>query len=259
MVSWDWAIAFNEMKKHFLVMQWVVPLISLIGCNKESAPDCFKKAGPDKTEVRMISAFQRIELRDYIQYELVDSTVQMIEIEAPANLISKIRSDVTDGTLLIENRTTCNFVRSFKHRVRVRIYSPEFTDIQNYATGDVRSVNTLNASYFKIDNRNAAGTIDVRVNVDSASVFTHTGVCDVVLMVTANQVKLFAQGVGFIDASGLQSNFAFVNNSSINDVHVKTLGYLYAFIQYSGNILVYGSPQSIDSDLEGTGDLILIP
>ena len=75
----------------------------------------------------------------------------------------------------------------------------------------------------------------------------------------AAKAKLFNQGLGIIDGRNLVTSEAYVNNSSINDVYVYSDGYLFAYIQFSGNIYYNGSPDQIDDDIEGTGNIRPIP
>ncbi len=233
----------------------IILFILLTGCNKENAPDCFQSAGTQQTVTRHLSPFHIIELNDYIQVELYDTSAYYIEITAPKNLIPDISTKVDDGKLIIANHNTCNVVRSFKHRIRVRIYAPEFPNIQNYGTGDISSINTLVSSFFKIENHHAAGTIRLKLHVDSCLIATHTGVSDCYLVGNCSKTQLFNQGLGVIDARNLISNQSFVNNSSINDVYVNSNDYLYGAIYYSGNIYYTGNPNHIDRSIQGSGSI----
>lgn len=234
----------------------IVAIITFLSCNKEHAPDCFQKAGEVKTMWRDIDAFTSLELRDYLNVELVDSSDYAIQLTGPGNLLPEISTEIEQGKLTIENRNTCNFVRSFKNKITVRIFAPDFSDIQNYSTGDITSVGILTSDEFRIDNRNAAGTITVQLDVDTAVISTHTGVCDVVVKGESIITQLFNQGVGVIDARDLHTTDAFVNNSSINDVFVNTNGYFFALIEFSGNVYYTGTPNHIDQSVRGEGRVI---
>lgn len=213
-------------------------------------------AGDIKKIRRDVEGWSQIELRDYLQIELVDSSEQFIEIEGPGNLLGDIETSVQQGKLMIRNNNTCNFVRSYKHRITVRIFSPAFPDIQNYGTGDVKSLNRLVSSSMKFENRDAAGNIQLEVLTDSMIVATHTGVCDVVISGQSNITTLFNQGLGVVDARNLESTDSFVNNSSINDVYVNSNGYFYGHITYSGNIYYTGNPNYIESNILGRGRIM---
>jgi len=232
--------------------------VVLFSCNKEKSPDCFQKAGNNTTIKRSIEEFDAIELRDLIDIELVDSTAYFVEISGPQNLLPEIETTVTGGKLHIQNNNSCNFVRSFKNKIKVRIYAPEFPEIQNYSTGNIKSKGRITCNSFKLENRNAAGQIELDVSVDSMTVATHTGVCDVIVRGESHITTLFNQGVGKIDARGLITQDAFVNNSSINDVYVNTNGYFFALIEFSGNIFYSGTPNHIDQDIKGDGRLVPI-
>jgi hypothetical protein len=246
-------LKYKKLMMHIALMHFIILMNS---CNKENAPDCFQHAGETKTVRRDVGNWTSIELRDYLQIELIDSAQQFVEIEGPGNLLNDITSTVDNGKLLIRNENTCNFVRSFRHRIHVQIYSPEFKDIQNYCTGDIKSINKLISGVIKIDNRDAAGRIELEVETDTITIASHTGVCDVLISGKSQITNLFNQGVGIVDARLLNTTDAFVNNSSINDVFVNSNGYFYAHIAYSGNIYYSGAPNHIDSDISGRGKII---
>lgn len=253
----------ERMSKSILTYLFYAAALTIVSfgissCNREQAPDCFQTAGEEVKIRRETDDFTSIELRDYLQIELCDSAEKFIEITGPKNLLPDILTEVDNGTLRISNSNTCNFVRSFKKKITVRIYAPEFTDIQNHGTGDVTSVNTLKGSFFKIENRNSAGTIRLNVDLDSIAIATHTGVTDAIITGSSGRTFLFNQGVGLIDSRHLNSASVFVNNSSINDVFVNTSGYMYAYIKFSGNIYYHGQPTTIDKEIIGSGNVVEI-
>lgn len=231
----------------------------LMSCNKDTAPDCFKKAGIDATVSRMLTHFDTIELKDYIQIQLVQSEEYKVEITAPINVIPKIRTAVENGVLTIENGNTCNFVRSFKHKISVRIYAPHFYNIQNRCTGDISTLETVHDNYFKIENHHASGNISIAFEGDSISALIQTGVSDITITGEVFKAELFNQGLGKIDAEELRSNQAYINNSSINDIYAWSEGYVFSKIVYSGNVYLRGTPDLIDRDISGSGEIIFLP
>jgi hypothetical protein len=230
--------------------------IALSSCNREDAPDCFQKAGDIKTIQRDLDDFFSIELNDYIQYELLDTTYFGVIITAPGNLIDDIETEVKEGELVIRNANRCNFVRSYKNKISIRICAPDFRDIQNYATGDIISVNAITGDLFSIENRGAAGLQQLTLMTDTVNIASHTGVSDAVIAGECDVLYLFSQGLGKVDALELHSNHAFVNNSSLNDVFVFAKNYLFSYIEFSGNIFYSGNPAVIDESIEGEGQLI---
>jgi len=245
-------------QNHIAAISLVSILVVLLfsGCNREESPDCFQVAGDIKTVQRDFLGFTSIELNDYIQYELCDTAYYGVAITAPGNLIPDVYTEVKDGKLIVHNGNTCNFVRSYRNRITVRICAPDFRDIQNYATGDVKTVNAIDGARFSMDNRSAAGLQTLSLYTDTINIASHTGVSDAVLSGNCDVVYLFEQGLGQIDARALVANYAFVNNSSLNEVYVQARNYLYAYIQFSGNIHYSGQPQYIDQEIDGDGELL---
>jgi hypothetical protein len=238
------------------VASLLVMLLILSSCNKENAPDCFQSAGAYKTVERSLDVFSTVELNDYIQYELCDTNYYGVVITSPGNLIPDIETEVNDGKLTIHNRNTCNFVRSFKKKITIRICAPTLLHVLNFSTGDIRTVNPIHVSRFLFENRQAAGLHQLEMDADTVDIKTHTGVCDVILTGNANEVFLFNQGLGILDARTLNASKAFVNNSSINNVYVNANDYLFSFIRSSGSVYYSGSPEIIDADIQGQGRLI---
>ncbi|MFY7971536.1 MAG: GIN domain-containing protein [Flavobacteriales bacterium] len=231
-------------------------LVLFCACNKEQAPDCFKKAGDDITITRTLEDFESIEWRDYLQIELVSAPEQKIEITGPKNILPKISTEVEEGRLYIENKNTCNVVRSFNRLITLRIYSPDFPLLINRGQGDVTLIDTLSCEHFQIENHHSAGLISGVLQCDTVKLITHTGPVDITLKGQSLHTEIFAQGIGYMDMGQLRSNAVLVNNSSINDVKVYPTQYLFAYIASRGNIYRKTGTYSINKSIEGSGRVI---
>jgi hypothetical protein len=205
---------------------------------------------------RSLDVFSTVELNDYIQYELCDTNYYGVVITSPGNLIPDIETEVNEGKLTIHNRNTCNFVRSFKKKITIRICAPTFTNVQNFSTGDIRTVSAIRSSKFLMENRDVAGVHQLEVDADTVIINIHTGVCDVVLQGRTQVISLFNQGLGTLDARAVSASKAFVNNSSANKVFVYSTDYLFTVINSSGSVYYSGSPSLIDFDQQGQGQLL---
>lgn len=228
-------------------------LVLLLGCNKENAPDCFKRAGSTVQEVRELAPFTRIETSDFLHLELSQSPEFKVEITGPENVLPKVLSEVENGVLRIANTNTCNFVRSFNKPITLRIHAPFFHQIIHNGTGNISILDTLRGSSFFLENNDAAGVFQGRLECDTISIISHTGVSDVNISGEAKRFELFAQGLGKMNASQLRADVVLINNSSINDVYVWAEQYLFAFIGSKGNIYYLPSTANVDEVIEGTG------
>lgn len=226
-------------------------------CNSPEAPDCFKSAGEEQQEERILAAFDQIEIHDRFEIILVEDSISKVKLEGPKNMLSKINTRSENGKLYISNDNTCNFVRSFKHVVKIHIHSPWIKEIQNYGTGNISNLDTLHYPYMKVENRHAAGVVDLTFEGDSLFAYTQTGVADFVLRGNVVKSELFNQGLGSINASALYSQETYINNNSINDISAFSSNYLFAINYSKGNIFVYGTPLQTDIYRNGSGVIVV--
>lgn len=222
-------------------------------CNSPEAPDCFKSAGDEILEERTLASFQRMEIEDRFEIILIQDNDSKVRLQGPRNVLSKVKTQSEDGTLFISNDNTCNFVRSFKNTITLYIHSPWIKEIQNRGTGNIHNIDTLHFPYLKIENRNAAGAIDLLFEGDSLFAYTQTGVADFNLRGRVKKAELFNQGLGVINASMLESQETYINNNSINDISAYSSGYLFAINSSKGNIFIFGSPTQTDIFRNGSG------
>lgn len=102
-------------------------VITFSGCEREHRLDCFKSAGKIETQSYDLSDFTKLHVKDKMQVELVYRPGQRpaMELTFNANLQHGISKQVKEGVLLIEDRNRCNFVRSFQHIPKIRLFVNE--------------------------------------------------------------------------------------------------------------------------------------
>jgi hypothetical protein len=241
-------------------MKQLIPIIGMCmlfwTCNKPDAPDCFQQAGETRTEWRSLPSNDGIEIHDNIEVVLVHSDKEAIAVEGPANLLPEITTETENGILHIRNNNHCNFVRSYKHKYVVKIYSEHLTSIINRGNGDVTTSNTIRGHYLFFENKRSTGKIDLQFEMDSMRFLNTTGYSDIRLRGVVQQLFLFHQGVGILDASQVNANAVFINSNTINDSYVRFREYMFAVLNDNGNIYYNGPSSSIDVDHVGAGSLI---
>ena len=68
-----------------------------------------------------IADFHVLELNDRIDLVLEERAVGTLSVEAGRNLLGQVETEVRESMLVISDRNTCNWVRSFKPRITVRV------------------------------------------------------------------------------------------------------------------------------------------
>jgi len=248
------------MVKLDLAIVYKLGLLSLVltfcSCNKEDAPDCFKTAGEVQTETRDLGSFSKLELNSNLKYELVDTNFCGIEITGPQNLLPKIDAQLSNGILKIENKNTCNFLRSFEHTVTVKLYFDSLTNIQNFSTGSIVSLNELKGSKIVIENKNASGKIEFYLNCDTIYCGSPAGVNDTFLYGHVNVAELYSDAFGITHAETLNANEVYINNSSLQPIYANATSYAFVRIDDSGDVILRQTPIHYDLDRNGSGELI---
>ena len=231
-------------------------LVFLFSCNKENAPDCFKTAGEVQTETRDLGSFTQLELNSNLKYELIDTNFCGVEIQGPKNLLPKIDAQLSNGILKIENTNTCNFLRSYEHTIRVKLYFDSLTNIQNFSTGSVVSLNELKGSKLVIENKHANGRVELRLNCDTVYCGSPAGANDSYLSGTVNIAQLYSDAYGIIHAESLNANQVYINNSSLQPIYAKASDYAFVQIEDAGNVILKQTPALYDYVRNGSGELI---
>jgi hypothetical protein len=231
-------------------------LLLLCSCNKENAPDCFKTAGEVQTETRDLGSFTKLELNSNLKYELVDTNFCGIEITGPKNLLPKIDAQLSDGVLKIENVNTCNFLRSFEHEIIVKLYFDSITNIQNFSTGSIVSLNELKARKLVIENKHANGRIELNLNCDTIYCGSPAGANDSYLKGTVQVAELYSDAYGIIHAESLNANQVYINNASLQPIYANATSYAFVRIDDSGNVVLKQTPTLYDLVRNGSGELI---
>lgn len=232
-------------------------LILLHGCNRPSAPDCFKSAGDDSEELRMLASnVLELDINDLVEVELTTDSVASVKIIGPKNLLNEIRTEFDNGHLTIENASTCNWVRDLGIRMKVVVAAPMLERLVYRGQGDVLFRDTVKTTQLSCEIRNGAGDLFIRHAGDSLAVVVHTGVSDVIIEGSGTKAEFFNQGIGVFDASNYTASVVLTNNNSINHMYVDVVDYLFARIGARGNTYYSGNPGSIDLDRAGDGQLI---
>jgi len=231
-------------------------LCVLSACGKDGWDDCVTSTGPMRAEERDVPAFHAVDLSDRVDLVLERRPTGSLVVEAGRNLLGQVSTEVVDGVLRVRNDNRCNWVRSFKPRITVRVPVADVGELVLRGTGHVTSDDTVRRGAFRIQQQNAQGSVTLTVDVDVCEVGLHTGAGDVTLLGRSGTVHLYSGIQGPIDASGMRAAVVHVNNSGVADIRCQATGSLYAGIHGVGDVLYSGRPDSVRSEITGRGRLI---
>lgn len=245
-----------------LIYDWILPLFALLiglsSCNKSTGFDCFMSTGSIEKVERSIPYFHSIQLNDNINLYLIQNGQNKLELEAGKNLMNQIQTEVTeDSVLVLANKNTCNWVRSYDKPINIYLSFKELRNIEYRSIGDVSNADSLRLDSLRIDIFEGAGNIELTLRTIVCEVNLHYGTANVVLHGRSNANILYQLGAGKIDVSALHTGNVYLRNWSSNDMLVWATNFLSAEIKGLGNVYYKGNP-GIHSTLIGEGQLIPI-
>lgn len=230
----------------------------LFSCKKAEDRACAKSVGEETVEERTFVDFNRLYLGPHIEYVLVQDTVNKAIITGGKNLLNFILTDVEDGKLFITNENKCNFLRSYKKKVKVELHVKKIQNILYDATEVVRCKNQLISDYLSVTIVESAGRfyLDVAAEVLYTVVERNWGNFEVTGNV--NYYKLDIGGNSFGNTYGLNvADSIHVRTYSSEDLELNADGVvLRSQIHSTGNIGYIGTPTVIDHSSFGEGQLM---
>jgi len=224
----------------------VVTLV-LTACNKPNAPNIIKSTGEQTTEIRELNNFSTINLKGKITLYLIKSTTNKVEITGGKNLLSKIKTDITDSTLTIDNNNTFNWVRSYKKsEITVNLYFTKLNKFYIRGENKVYSNDSLKVDNLSIEVHSGLTNINLIFKSNNLDIVVHDGAGDVKISGKTNKLYAWNNGMALVDYRHLQTNYIYFVGKSINKSYVNCDGVLDVDLYENGNIFYYGNPIQIN-------------
>lgn len=218
-------------------------LCYLTGCNSPDAPDCLKSAGSNQREIRSIhDSIQGIALFQEINLHLVPDTTSYLEVEAPKNLLPKIRTERQGQNLHISNENTCNWVRQYGKAITVHYhFRVPPSKITQKGFGQITAEDTLVCdSAFRLY---LEGQSNVNLPIRSPNFFLECKLlADVKLQGKVGYGLFLVKDRCRVQARQMEINYARVIHQSERDVHLSVRDYMEAIIDLTGNLYYWGEP-----------------
>jgi len=244
-----------ELKPHIIAV--FLASVLFTSCEKDQWDDCFTSTGSMTEEIRTTDEFSIVEIHDRVDLVLEEGTAGTIVVRAGKNLFGQIETNVIDGKLIIENKNTCNWVRSFQPRITVRVPVVQVAQLDIMGTGNITSTSTVQRSFFRIDQNGGQGNTVLSLEVDTCFVGMYSGAGNVSITGSSYFVNLYSNTMGPINAIGLDAEVIAVNNSGNVDIRCRTSGNLNAEIYGVGDVYYSGEPV-ITAHIYGSGQLIKV-
>jgi hypothetical protein len=239
------------LKKRLLT--YLLPLLCW-HCESEQLDDCFTPYGKIQTESRTLPSFDKLELYGRVDLDFYSANEYKAMVETGKNLMEQMITEVKEGKLIIRNKNTCNWVRSYNKPLKVHLYAPLLREFLYYGSGTVQFMDTLMTDEFYLQCWEASGNVCLRLKTPHAEIKSHTGPTDITVSGEADYLVTYMNGNGNIFGSELRSIFSLAVNTNTGNIHTWVRDSLEAEIKGKGDIIYRGKP-GIKLGGNGSGEL----
>ncbi|SFB74941.1 Putative auto-transporter adhesin, head GIN domain [Flexibacter flexilis DSM 6793] len=223
------------MKKWF----WLAAF-ALATCSNPDAPDCLKSTGHTKQISREVADFQRIVIDDNIDLYVTADTAVSLRLEGGENLLPSIKTDVNNGTLYIANHNKCNWVRTYKRKLKVFLHVKNLYEITQKGFGNIMFTNQLKTDNFTL---NIYGVSEVDANINAQNFYTDINSLGTLrLSGQSNYAKFSLDKTPKLHTENFVVKSAYVHQGAETNITINCSDKLEGQILSTGNIFYKHNP-----------------
>jgi hypothetical protein len=228
-------------------------------CKKSENRTCWKTAGNPITKIIPLPAFHKMEFHQRMKIELIQDTINFLEIVAGENLVNFIDWTVTDAKLEVWNNNKCPYLRYKKGDVTVRIHFIELSKLTYWGSELLTNIDTIHSNRLDVLMNDGAGDLSLNVRANTINIQNPHGFANLFLKGNCSYLRLDIDGNGCFDSRDMivedSISVMYASNGrsimSVDQLKIK------AELSNSGDIWAYGVPSSIQKVRYSSGDLIL--
>lgn len=238
---------------------YIAMALIVSGCEPYQLDDCFSSAGDVKSEHRELASFDRVQVGQKFDVQLIQDTTkpESIEITCGSNLLEGIESKVKDGMLEVRNRNTCNFVRSFKDRIQLVINVHDVREMTISGDVFVHSTDTLFLENLHIY-QSGLNDIDLILNVKERVLVNSINSGLTILHGRSRKLEGSIEEVSDLDARNLVCEEVLIDSHTPLDCYINATRLIFVKIFNRGNIFYMQEPSGLKelNVKEGSGELL---
>ena len=229
------------MKKAILFLMF---LFILLGCSKPS--DCVESAGSLVSKEYNDFTFDKVIVYQGISLVVTQGPTCKVEVKTGENLIGDIDVKVNNGTLILKDNTTCNWVREYG-QTTIYITAPNMTDFISKTEKNISSNGVLTFPIIRLqalDLSDGAGTGDFNFQIDNNQlVIENNNVSNYYISgKTKQMLASFYEGNGRLEANNCITDNISVFQRGSNDMVLFPTTTITGDIYSTGNVICKNYP-----------------
>lgn len=229
-------------------------LAGLIGMSNliascHSMPGGIRGDGNVLKETRKVGSFTGIDVSGAFKIVIKQGTTEEVVVEADANLLPIIRTDVVGSTLRIDTKKSVSNPTTMKVYVTVK----DLSDIDVSGAVDIVSDGLLTLNELKIDASGASDS-DLELSVKRLGLDC-SGASKMKFRGTAGVVEMDLSGASDIFAYDFVAETYNMEISGAGNAQIHATKKLSASVSGAGTVKYKGSPTEINQDVSGAGSI----
>ena len=242
---------------HYKLLIIICWLFLFNSCKKESMCDCVKSSGPTNVIYHDLKDFKCIYLTDKMDLFLTQGTKFEVKVEAGENLQRLIKTELDGETLKVFNNNKCNWVRGYKHKIKIYVTAPYFKYLRHGGLGTIETLNTIVQDTISLRTENS-GDFRLDLNTYKITGSAH-GNGDMYLTGTTDRLESDFTGTNYLYSYGLKVNsYIYLHSVSIGHAFINAPenGLMDIVLDRAGNVFYKGNPTTINLTRNNKGNLI---
>jgi hypothetical protein len=237
---------------------FLILTLALISCKKPNERQCLKFKGDLINKRVEISPFETLKIYDYIEVELVQDTINFLELIGGQNEISFISVNRVDKELILLNENKCRWLRSGKEKPKVIVHFVNISKIEQWGSEPLKTVNSITVPSLQLVFMEVTCDAKIELDVVDLVVSLEPGFTLLQLKGEADNFKVVCKKSCQVNSELLKvnNNLVFLNYGNSDSYISAPANNMKVQINYSSNIFYKGTPTNIDLDEFSTGRLI---
>ena len=200
-------------------------------------------------ETRQISSFDGIEVSGAFDVILRQGATEEVTVEADANLLPVIRTEVVGGTLTIETKKPVEHVTVMKVYVTVK----DLKRIDVSGAVDINTEGRITVPELSLD---ASGASDSKMDIAVQTLkLDCSGASKIKFSGSATNVSMDLSGASDIFAYDLLAETYDIDISGAGNAQLNVSKKIRAEISGAGSVKYKGSPTEVDQSVSGAGSI----
>lgn len=236
---------------------WIL-LLFLYSCDSENAPPCFKKSGDIQRELVWLPDYNDVQIEDYFEVYIYNSTKHKMEIEAGENIIGDVTYSISGDLLTLKSRERCSWVRDLSDKIKIHLYSPLFMRISVQHPAKLFTIDTLKQQNFSCYIQTSLAEVDITIkcqHFDYWNSFTNSG--DIKISGVVDNAKLGNFGYAKLDARNLIAKNCTATATSTGSTHLFATDTLIINLDMDTKVFYYHQPKKLIINNSANGSATL--